>query len=138
MFDATQDIATGSVPPEPAFHALRDFAGQHSEAMFDAARLLGGKAGLRLAQEVIDRLDKEPSFSGGTYRQLGQLLDLFTLRHVHEPERIEAACFAMIDPCDPFVEEICLLADRLGDLVAEAHRASAKDDATVLRRRSVA
>lgn len=46
-------------------------------------------------------------------RQLDMLEDLLALRHVDDPERIEAERFAMIDPESPVVEEICLLLDGL-------------------------
>ena len=44
---------------------------------------------------------------------LGELIDLLALEHVHDPDREEAARFAMIDPADPVVEQNRWLTDRL-------------------------
>ncbi|EDZ48773.1 hypothetical protein RBY4I_3996 [Rhodobacterales bacterium Y4I] len=37
------------------------------------------------------------------------------MENVHDPERIEAACFAEIDPSSSIVEDICLLSDEFTD-----------------------
>ena len=50
------------------------------------------------------------------HRELDALEDLLSLRHVHDEDRIEAARFAAIDPCDPAVEEICMLLDGLQEV----------------------
>ena len=46
-------------------------------------------------------------------RELEALHALLTLTHVGDPERDECAFFAALDPADPVVEEICLIADAL-------------------------
>ena len=54
---------------------------------------------------------------------LDDLLDLLMLEHVHDPDRIEAGRFALIDPASPVVEEICLLADGLNARLEAYHDA---------------
>lgn len=44
---------------------------------------------------------------------LSQLKDILFLEHVDNPERVESGFFAAINPADPVVEDICLLADGL-------------------------
>lgn len=93
--------------------ALRAVFEEQREGLLNAADLLGGPDGLRLAQSVIDGLARpHPPFER-TLAACSDLLDLFKLEHVHDPSRAEAERFALIDPASPIVEEICLLADTL-------------------------
>ena len=59
-------------------------------------------------------------------RAVDDLVDLLMLKNVHEPHRIEAACFAALDPAEPVVEEICILADGLADALG-AYRKDARE-----------
>ncbi|WP_223428993.1 hypothetical protein [Tateyamaria pelophila] len=101
---------------------LRAYLGDHRDTLLNSAALLGGQPGVRLAQSVLDGFDILGTPTRRTMRALDDLLDLLMLEHVHDPERIEAAHFVMIDPASPIVEEICLLADDLDDML-EAYRA---------------
>ena len=118
MFDSITEVAhrgtLGSLPFDP----LRAFIDQHRDALCDAAALLGGPRGTRIARTVIDGLAGSLAPSRRVLRALDQLRDLLTLEHVHDPDREEAAYFAAIDPADACVEEICLLADGLCDAIA--------------------
>lgn len=111
MFDIQSYLAEG------AQAALRSFAEEHCEALLNAAELLGATEGLSVAQSVLDGLAQSHPPSVRTLAACVDLLDLLTLRHVHDPSRIEAAQFATIDPAWPIVEEICLLADGYRDVL---------------------
>lgn len=111
MFD---HITTFTAPPS-ALDGLRAYLGEHRDGLFDAAALLGGQNGVRLAQSVLDDIDTLGTPTRCTMRALDDLLDLLMLEHVHDPNRIEACRFASINPASPVVEEICLLADGLAD-----------------------
>lgn len=63
----------------------------------------------------MDDLEIQPRMTNRMERNLVRLHEVLTLEHVHDPERVEAACFADIDPGSPIVEEICLLSDELED-----------------------
>ena len=52
-------------------------------------------------------------------RQLLDLQSLLTLKHVHDPDRIESGLFAKIDPASTFVDECCLLSEKLGALLMQ-------------------
>jgi len=111
--------------------ALHRFAQEHYEPIQNAALLLGGRPWLRRVQRLLDHLQFTSTVTGHVRREATALLELFTLEHVHDELRPEAAYFAEIDPADPHVEEICLLTDRLSDALDEwaTQRATATGDA---------
>lgn len=137
MFD---DIPTrpsaiaGVIPTErvPAHgtcdeNAFAAFVAERPAALQHAGHLLAGAAGLRLADAVIADVA-----AGGvptrTARQRRQrLLDLLNLRNVHVEGSVEAARFATVDPADPCVEEICLLADAYADALLPSEGAEDED-----------
>ncbi|WP_422073269.1 hypothetical protein [Tranquillimonas rosea] len=110
MFDTTPDVAAFGVVPSTPLDELRSFAGAWQDALLDAAGLLGGSAGLRIAHIVLDGLAQPAKPSRRTMRALDELLQLLRLDDVHDPSRIEAELFSAIDPASTCVEEICLLA----------------------------
>lgn len=117
MFDFTHDPNATATTPH---HPLHSFADEHRDALLDAAALLGGPDGARLAQSVLDGLADQARPSRRLMRAVGNLLGLLTLEQVHDMSREEAARFAAIDPADPCVEEICLLADGLTAAIEES------------------
>ncbi|UWQ44192.1 hypothetical protein [Leisingera aquaemixtae] len=90
---------------------LREFFHLRSEALQNASALLGGQPGVRCVHALMDDLAIQPRLTRRMERNLTRLHELLTLENVHDPERIEAACFAEIDPNSPIVEDICLLSD---------------------------
>jgi hypothetical protein len=85
----------------------------NASAICSAAALLGGRAAEGRAQRLIDDLCLASSSTPRICRELDALEDLLSLEHVHDPDRVEAEHFALIDPMDPAVDEICLLLDGL-------------------------
>lgn len=116
------DHITTFTAPQCALDDLRTYLGDHRDGLVDAAALLGGQPGVRLTQSVLDGFDTPGTPSRRTMRALDDLLDLLMLENVHDPDRIEAARFAMLDPASPIVEEICLLSDGLDDAIASYRR----------------
>lgn len=96
---------------------LREFFHDQSEALQNAAVLLGGQPALRCVHALIDDLTTQPSITRRMKSNFVRLQAVLTLEDVHDMERIEAALFAAIDPASPIVEEICLLSDQLGELL---------------------
>ena len=123
MFDFTDTITAA---PSKAFQELRSFAGENADALACAAALLGASPGVRNALSALDGLANQGRPTARTMRALDDLVDLLTLKNVHEPHRIEAACFAALDPAEPVVEEICILADGLADALG-AYREDARE-----------
>lgn len=137
MFDTKLKITTANVARPTPLEEFRAFVEEHCDAMLDAADLLGGTPGTKLAQSVLDGLDVDGAPSRRTLHACEELLDLLMLEHVHEPWREEAARFAAIDPASACVEEICLLADGLSDAL-EAYRASTSANSEPEARRNAA
>ncbi|QDI76927.1 hypothetical protein [Leisingera aquaemixtae] len=106
---------------------LKDFFQNQSEALQNAAVLLGGQPALRCVHALLDDLTIQPSITRRMKTNLVKLQKVLTLENVHDMDRIEAALFAEIDPASPIVEEICLLSDQLDDLLqpilSERHEA---------------
>lgn len=90
------------------------------DALVNSAALLAGKRGQRLVEQLRDSVVFEGSLTRQTIEQLFQLLGILTLQNVHNEDLPEAGYFAAIDPSDPVVEEICLLADKLRHAMAAA------------------
>ncbi|MGX9853901.1 hypothetical protein ACR03S_00405 [Limimaricola variabilis] len=111
-------------PSSSALAALRAFVEQQSDGLLNAAELLGGPDGLRMAQSAIDGLGQSYPPTERTLEACSELLDLLMLEHVHDASRVEAERFAALDPAWPVVEEICLLTDSLQD-VLEAYLSEA-------------
>lgn len=70
---------------------------------------------LRRVQHLLDEVPGTMVLTARLKHELMALYDLLMLRHVHGPDRIEAACFADLDPASPITEDLCLLADQLSD-----------------------
>lgn len=104
MFDTTPNF---TMP----LTALGAYVEEQREGLLNAAGLLGGSDGLRLAQSVIDGLAQPQLPAKRTLTACSELLDLLKLEHVHDPSRAEAERFALSDPIWSVVEDICLLAD---------------------------
>ncbi|MFA8386651.1 MAG: hypothetical protein ACEPO2_13590 [Pelagibaca sp.] len=80
---------------------------------------------MRIALTALDGLGDPGQPTTRTMRSLNDLVDLLMLEHVHDTHRIETACFAALDPTEPVVEEICILADAL-----DAYREEASEQVT--------
>lgn len=126
MFDAIRPQTNQVTSKTAALAALRDYIGEHREALLKAVELLGGGPGRRIAFSVIDDLQGSGLPARRTIRQLGRLLDLLMLKNAYE-DTLEAERLVLLDPSDPRVEEICLLADALAALLDEYRAASDTD-----------
>lgn len=105
MFDLSNDNMT----------SMRTFMASHSEAVQNAAYLLGGQPALHKAQTLLDEIASALVLTRRLRYQLFDLHALLTLQNVHVGNTIEAACFADLDPASPIVEDICILCDELED-----------------------
>jgi hypothetical protein len=94
---------------------LRAFASFQSEALQNASLLLGGKPALQRTQRLLDDISSALQLTHRMSRELVVLHQLLSFHNVHVHERIEAACFADIDPASPIVGDLCLLNEALKD-----------------------
>lgn len=100
-------------PRHQATFPIHRFIEEHQDALHHAAHLLGGKAGADIVHKISGALSRELAPSRRTAGLLKQLRDILFLERVDDPDRVESGFFAAIDPADPVVEDICLLADGL-------------------------
>lgn len=107
--------ASGHTLPLPV-HAFFD---RNQDGLRHAARLLGGYESMRLVDQIHEALQSDGDISRRTRLSLDALRDLFHLENVGDPDRPEMGFFAVIDPHDPIVEEICLLTDGLTAALSE-------------------
>ncbi len=114
---------------------LHTFLAEQVEGLQNAALLLGGRPWLRRVQRLIEDASTEPRVTRRMARELRELRALLHLEHVHDPERPEAGYFAELDPAEPYVEEICLMADTLDDALetelGDAQHAKLADEAVL-------
>ncbi|SNT74289.1 hypothetical protein [Paracoccus seriniphilus] len=115
MFNyATNSVIAGR---DPALVATRTFFDEHATAMLNAAALLGGPTAHRRCLRLLSGVSESSSLTRALRHELVWLHRLVCLDLVGDPETEETARFAMIDLLDPRVEEICIEADSLYDLL---------------------
>lgn len=102
-------------PIHPQLIAMSSFLTEHAEPLLNAAGLLGGAQAISHVAELIRDFPEQQKLSRRLARKLEGLHDLLTLEHVEDFETIEAGHFALIDPEDPVVPEICWLTDQFSD-----------------------
>lgn len=112
-------LASIAVDAAPELHAVRMFFDEHGEAIANATQTLGGPAASAryfvLAQAVRETL----RLTRTQRRQLVDIHRLMTLQNVGDPDRIETQLFAKIHPESPIIDDICLLSDRLQELLVQ-------------------
>lgn len=106
-----------SAAGDPALEITRDFFRKHDEAMLNAAAMLGGPAAHHRCLRLLANIAESDALSKALKHELVWLHRLVTLDFVGDPESEETARFAAIDLLDPRVEEICLEADQLFELL---------------------
>lgn len=109
------------------FHNTRNFvtplhivAEQYGEALQSASLLLGGRPFLRRTVSLLDDLQRQPVITRQIAAGAIALHGLLTLQNVHDDTLDEAIYFADLDPGMSVVEEICILADLLGDALVSS------------------
>lgn len=68
---------------------------------------------------LCEAVDAATRLTNAQKRQLVELYQLLTLENVGDPDRIESALLAEIDLASPFVEDCCLLAEKLEALLRQ-------------------
>ena len=99
---------------------LRSFVATNADALGNAAALLADRKGVRIVEEIRTGLEQHGAIAHRLIRRLEELLGILALEHVHDEMQVEAGCFAAIDPDDPIVSDLCLLADELQDVMMSA------------------
>lgn len=112
--------------PAPAFAArpVKEYLEAKQTDLRQAARLLGGHEAALLVDRCAEVLTAEGTIGSRVEMMLQQILSLLTLERTHHEDSPYMGYFVAIDPSDPVVEEICLLADGLRNAIdaSEARR----------------
>lgn len=98
--------------------ALRAYLSEHDAALGHAAVLLANRRGARLVNAIRDGLGQPGPLTNRLRHRLLELRGLLFLEHSDDWEEFEPV--APLEPDDPAVPEICLLADRLDDALRSA------------------
>lgn len=115
--------------PSAASARLFRFLATHRDGLIHAASLLGGVAAGRRTTQLLDVLSiPQPCITHGIQHKLVSLHRLLALEDVADPDSTEADYFALIDPGDPVVADICELTDGLGACLRDLATAEADYD----------
>lgn len=101
----------------------RAFLREHVDAVAAAAERLGGRAAFGRHLRLVGDIRHGRLTDRQLERAVTALYDLLTLQYVPDPDQDEDGFFAAIDPASEEVHDLCRLADAVGDLLGEVHRA---------------
>lgn len=96
---------------------VREFLNVHGVACVNVALILGGQRSHARTVGLVAKIQEAVRLSRHLKYELVHLHRLLTLDHVGNPDAEETAFFVEIDPSDPLVGDICLLSDRLRDVL---------------------
>ena len=99
---------------------IRQFLIRNSEALGHAAVLLAERRGARLINAIQEGLGQPGRLPRRMRHLLLDLRDLLFLEPVGGDGWENAGYFVLLDPEDPAVSDICLLADGLQELLRDA------------------
>ncbi len=103
-----------------AENGLYLFINQNTEALQNAAVLLGGPSWLRRIQFIINESYVRPEPSAKARRELQRFARLLLRDAEFDLDSDEAGFAARLDPASPAIEDICLLTDGLLDAAEKA------------------
>jgi hypothetical protein len=93
--------------------------GEHGAALCNAAELIGGEAGTARVLRLVSDLRGATRLDRSARRRLVDLHRFLSLDPVVEGPEPDLSAWVLLDPDSLEVEQICLLADRLYDLLIE-------------------
>lgn len=128
MFHSTVATSTEAHAMSAGELALREFLAHHDEALGHAAVLLADRRGARLLNAIRDGLEQPESITHRLRRLLLQLRAILFLDEADKDEWGSEGCFDLLEPEDPIVPELCLLADGLDDVLRGAGIVPAEDE----------
>lgn len=102
---------------DSGLHLVQDFFSQNLESVTHAASLLGGFTAYQRCLRLASDLRQASRLCRHLRYEVVWLHKLLMLDAVGDPDAVETAHFSEIDPADPIVHELCLVADAVGDLL---------------------
>jgi hypothetical protein len=107
---------------------VRNFLDEYGGALAEAAHRLGGRSASARVFLLCEAVQSTVRLTNTQRRQLVDFHQLLILENVGDPDRIESALFAEINPGSPFVEECCLLAEMLEVLLRKISKGDLEEN----------
>ncbi|PFG64020.1 hypothetical protein AXZ77_2647 [Thioclava sp. ES.031] len=123
---------TKTLPADLQLAAVRAHFDKHGSALCNAAGLIDGDAGTARVLRLMSRLREAARLDWATRRRLVDLHRLLSLDPVIDGFEPDLSSWVLLDPASPEVEELCLLTDRLYDLLVEIGELNDERDALAL------
>lgn len=105
--------------PCPKLGLVRRFLRDHRTALALAARRLGGPGASARVFLLCEAVRHTRRLTRAQSSQLVDFHQLLTLEYVSDPDRIECGLFAQINPTSKFVDDCCVLSEKLESLLRQ-------------------
>lgn len=125
-------LPTKTLSTDSQLAAARAHFDEHGSALCNAAALIGGEAGTARVLRLMSVLRETSRLSWAARRRLVDLHRLLSLDPVIDEFEPDLSFWVLLDPASPEVEELCLLTDRLYDLLVEIGELDDERDALAL------
>lgn len=117
---------------EPQITITRSFFTEYGTALCNAAGLIDGAAGTARVLRLMSMLREVPRLDHPMRRRLVDLHRLLSLDPVIKAFEPDLSSWTLLDPASADVEELCLLTDRLYDLLIDISDLNTKQDGQAL------
>ena len=117
---------------DPQLAAVRAHFTEHGPALATAANLISGDAGTGRVLRLMTDLREASRLDRAIRRRLIDLHRLLSLDPIIGDMEPDMSAGLLLDPAGPEVEQICLLTDRLFDLLKEIGEMDEENEALAL------
>ena len=131
-----RNLPTITLSADLQLAAVRAHFDTHGTALCNAAGLIDGDAGMACVLRLMSVLREAPRLDRATRRRLVDLHRLLSLDPVVDDLEPDLSSWILLDPASPEVEELCLLTDRLYDLLVVIGELDDEHDALALALRA--
>lgn len=125
-------LPTKTLSVDQQLATVRAHFAKHGTAMYNAAGLIAGEAGKARVLRLMSGLREISRLDRATRRKLVDLHRLLSLDPVGDDLEPDLSSWSLLDPASFEVEELCLLTDRLYDLLVKIGELDAMRDARAL------
>lgn len=126
------NFPTTTLSTDPHLSTARVHFAKHGTALCNAAGMIDGEAGRARVLRLISALREASRLDRTTRRKLVNLHRLLSLDPVIDALGPDLSSWILLDPASVEVEELCLLTDRLYDLLVGIGELNAERDARAL------
>lgn len=112
-----RNLPKKTLSADPGLAAVRAHFAKHGDALCNAAGLIDGEAGTARVLRLMSGLREASRLDRATRRRLVDLHRLLSLDPVVDDLEPDLSSWILLDPASPEVQELCLLTDRLYDLL---------------------